>query len=132
MLHGKIETRVVKAGRKPPFPLGRYLIYTTKKAAEQWVVFDACGPEMTARINSIMKTEPTAKLNGYAIAIGTLSAVRPMVKADESKCFIGWSSDRWCLVFTDVQRIEPFQWEFGKQGIGFVPDSELSKIKPIP
>lgn len=30
--YNKIETRWVKAGKKPPFPLGQYLIYSTKKA----------------------------------------------------------------------------------------------------
>ena len=31
MLHGKIETRWVRKGKKPPFPLGKYIFYTTQK-----------------------------------------------------------------------------------------------------
>ena len=32
MLHGKVETRWIIEGRTPPMPLGKYLLYSTKKS----------------------------------------------------------------------------------------------------
>lgn len=130
MLHGKIETRIVQPGRKAPFPLGRYLIYTTKAGTDFAELVEICGPDTAQRILEILEHEPTAKLNGHAIATADLVAVRPMAKEDEARCFVPLHPLRWCLVFENVTRIEPFPWHFGKQGIGFVPDSELVKIKP--
>lgn len=144
MLHGKIETRWVRAGKKPPFPLGKYLFYTTQKPCDQKSLESWCGGEIIHRIHKILEHEPTANLNGYAIATGNLVEVKLLTPDDENTFvkFIGSKIDteskdlcvrkvQWGLHFKDVERIEPFKWKFGKQGVGFVTDSELGKIKPI-
>lgn len=52
MLHGKIETRWVKVGKKPPFPEGKYLFYSTQKRCKydkllQSGMFFELFPELT-------------------------------------------------------------------------------------
>lgn len=133
MLHGKVETRIVAAGKKPPFPLGQYLMYTTKKPMLKRDVEIMVGWELQEHIYSTLTKaqEATINLNGYAIAIGTLSEVRPMKEEDEMQCFVPYFTNRWCLIFKDVQRIEPFKFENGKQGIGFATPAEIAKIKIV-
>lgn len=136
MLHGKIETRKVAVGKKPPFPLGKYLFYTTQKPTPNPILFNWCGPEIMSNIVETLKNEPTRVMLQTAIAIGELKAIRPMINKDEEKCFVQnidmLGKSNWCLCFENVQRIESFIWNYGKQGVGFVPKSELVKIKIIP
>lgn len=135
--HLKKETRVPSINnmtgreRRLPFPLGKYLIYTTLQKTPNHLLLDWCGAEIYADIIERMKTEPTANLLGYAIGIGWLRDIRDMRPEDEKECFIKWKPNKDVLVFEDVTRIEPFVWKFGKQGVGFVPESELPKIKII-
>lgn len=144
MLHGKIETRWVKDGKKPPFPLGKYLFYTTQKPCDPQNLESWCGGEMIHWIWKVLEHEPTKDLDGYAIATGNLVEVKLLTLDDENTFvkFVGSKIDtsskiiydkkvQWGLHFKDVKRIAPFKWKFGKQGVGFVPDSELRKIKPI-
>lgn len=83
----------------------------------------------------VLTNEPTVNQCGYAIAIAELKSVRLFTEDDAAKAFVKnekrSTHTRWCLIFEDVKRIEPFIWNFGKQGIGFVPFSELPKIKVI-
>lgn len=135
MLHGKIETRKVKIGKKPPFPKGKYLFYTTKLACPNWKVFDWCGPEIFDNIITTLKDEPTKELSGWAIAVGELKkAPWVMNNKDEARCFVANKDEQgkstWCLEFENIQRIEPFEFLFGKQGVGILPISEHSKIIP--
>ena len=82
MLHGKIETRWIRAGKKPPFPLGKYVFYTTLKSCAQHELFNWCGEYLMLDITHKLLYEPTKELNGYAIAIGDLAKVRPMKRED--------------------------------------------------
>lgn len=147
MLHGKIETRWVLEGRKPPFPIGKYLFYSTKKGCSNEQIFDWCGKDMYDHILKVLKNDDTSLLNGYAIAIGDLVRVRKLECHEENIAFVkfvgkktvfntndGSFSDprvkvQWALVFDNVKPIQPFEWNFGAQGIGKVPDSEMGKIK---
>lgn len=145
MLNGKIETRIIEQGKKPPFPLGEYIFYTTQKSTPNPILFDWCGAEIMSSIIDANRNEPTANLHGYAIAKGELTSIRPMTKSDEVRCFIRYfgvieKTDKQgkkryyhqqCLIFEDVKRIEPFEFKFGKQGIGIANDEVVMKIKPI-
>lgn len=136
MLHGKIETRIVSAGRKPPFPLGKYLMYTTKVPMHRDQVLEACSDlgfiEGLAMVNTIyakIANEPVAQLDGYAFAVGELAEIRKMTVADVPQCFVPFSENRVCLVFENIERIDPFKWNFGKQGVGILPQEVYAKIK---
>ncbi len=146
MLYGKIETRWIMEDRKPPFPLGRYLFYTTQKNCDNPTLFDWCGAEIMKSISDTLGDDSTKDLNGYAIGIGDLVSTRLLTKEDEGRAFVKFigreqklnyisakynTKDQWALIFENVQRIEPFQCTFGKQGVGFVPESEIDKIKII-
>ena len=145
MLRGKIETRVVEVGRKPPFPLGDYLFYTTQKATDKELLEKWCGEEILDDMLDILVKEPTYTLDGYAIAIAKLVSIRPMTKEDESKCFIKYFGTtekvdkegkvryyhQNCLIFENIERIEPFKFEFGKQGVGIANQQTINKIKII-
>lgn len=142
MEFGKVETRWVRKGKKPPFPFGKYLFYSTIRMCENSELFEWCGAELMLSIGRTVILTQERLLNKAALSIGTLVTVRLMTKADEEKAFVKFIGERtvikkgvevvecqWCLVFINVQIIEPFEWKFGKQGVGFVPASELPKIK---
>lgn len=143
MLHGKTETRWVRKGKKPPFPLGQYLFYTTQVPCSQSNLFNWSGVEIMATITDALLTDETRGLNQCAIGIGTLTEIK-LLQKDDKKTFVKFSGTKtelindvevekvqWGLHFTNVQKIEPFIWKYGKQGVGFVPESELTKIKII-
>lgn len=145
MLHGKIETRWVREGRNPPFPLGKYLFYTTQKSCDDATLLEWCGEEIMMSIVKEVLNDETRTLSGYAIAVGDLWKTEQLKKPEEAKSFVkfignktfetkeGWDAKtQWGLHFENVKRIEPFKWNFGKQGVGFVPESELNKIKITP
>ncbi len=140
MLYDKIETRWVRENKKPPFPLGKYLFYTTKKPCDEKTMLEWCGPKMYKEILELMEGERTWPLNGYAIGIGDLIKIKPLEIEEESKAFVKFAGIKtevsinkvqWGLHFENVQGIEPFEWKYGKQGIGFVPESEIDKIKIV-
>lgn len=140
MMYGKIETRWVREGRKPPFPKGKYLSYTTKQPAGD-KLNDWCGPEIRDRIYKTLRDEDTM-FHGYALWIGKLVDMWIMKPEDEEKAFVNFvgiktfydkegemiKKVQWCLKFDNIWRIEPFKFEFGKQGVGILPESEHHKI----
>lgn len=142
MLHGKVETRWVRKGRKPPFPPGKYLIYSTAEACDYPTLYTWSGSILIKHIQDILENEPTRSLTGYALAIVDLREPVLMKPINELECFVkyvgeelrkdkfgrDWSYMQWCLPFRKVQRIEPFEFK-GKQGVGILPESEHSKIK---
>jgi hypothetical protein len=141
MLHGKIETRWVRRFKCPPFPLGKYLLYSTKKDVSIGAIQNISGPNLTEKIYSTLDGEKTAGLFGYALLIADLAEIRVMTKGDEEKAFALFKSDQdtcykqWCLVFQNVQRIKPFPWSYGKQGIGIIGQGKIpasEKLKIIP
>jgi hypothetical protein len=144
MLHGKIESRWVKRGKKPPFPLGKYLIYSTKKAYSMEEFARIAGDTEKEAMRRL-QGEPTRFKNGYAIAIGELTEVVPFGgKYTENLAFVDtdltyWQSPDpltidghvlWALKFENVQRIKPFPFK-GKQGVGFVPAELIEKIEVV-
>ena len=146
MLHGKIETRWVEDGRKPPFPEGKYLIYNTKSGCDKETIIRWCGQDIMQLIKDTLRDEPSSDLLGHAIAIGELVTKRPLTFADERMAFVLFQGlkhkfNEEGLVtkiyrqlgfwFENVQRIEPFEFNFGKQGVGILKDSERAKIKVI-
>lgn len=144
MLCDKIETRWVRKNKKPPFPIGKYLFYTTQKDCNNMTLFNWCGAEIMLSISEALGTNKKPTLLGYAIAIGELVEVSVLKPTDKNTFvkFIGKEVRKdkngkehtyiqWGLHFKNVKKIEPFEWNFGKQGVGFVPYSELEKIKII-
>lgn len=132
MLHGKVETRWVKKGKKPPFPLGAYLIYATKRSYTYYEVVSISGKNITEWILNTLKY-PWRQDAGYMICVGELIEVYPMKPEDEGTTFVKYEESethtRWCLRFKDVQPVVPYIWSHGKQGIGFLPESEVLNIK---
>jgi hypothetical protein len=134
MLHGKIETRKVRVNKKPPFPCGKYLFYTTQIPADQETLLNWSG-HFIEGIEKITRNESTIALNGYAIGIGVLKKLWIMKDEDEEKCFVNneWTpfKTNWCLGFENVHRIIPFEFKFGKQGVGILRKSEYEKINLV-
>jgi hypothetical protein len=134
MLHGKIETRT-----RPVAYRGDVLICTAKQLPPQGWVHLVSGTHQAERISEVLKAvkgnynfcseiEPTANLHGYAIAVGTIVGCRRMLPEDEDATFVQYDSGRWCWIFENVRRIEPFVWTHGKQGWLDVPLFEEEKI----
>ncbi|MDO9186954.1 MAG: hypothetical protein Q7W13_13150 [Bacteroidia bacterium] len=141
MFHGKVETRFVRKGKKPPFPKGKYLIYTTKKECDNATLYNWCGNDVILDITKMLhnSNDETRLLNGWAIGIATLSEIKILTPTDKSYVkFIGEKIEiiddipvtkiQWALHFKDIFKIKPFEWKHGKQGIGFVPECELQNI----
>ena len=142
MLYGKIETRWVREGKKPPFPFGKYLFYSTRKSCDSLTLIEWSGTGIASFIDSLLLQDGTRAFNGFAIATGDLRNIRLMTAEDEGKTFVKFRNGeyrrdkngnlhryvQWCLEFENVQAIEPFVFEFGKQGVGILPKSEYSKI----
>jgi hypothetical protein len=137
MLHGKTETR-----RKGTSVRGKVLICTCKEPYADNQVLGIAGDRQYARIKQAkdkFQDDPTWKLFGYAIGVADLTDCRLMYNSDQDDCFVEYRSRvvrddiiapaLYCWIFSNVQRIEPFKWNFGKQGWGFVPESEKGKIK---
>lgn len=142
MLHGKIETRWVRVGKKPPFPLGKYMLYTTQKECSQATLLDWCGPMIAAKLLFAVRADRTEHLNGYGICFGNLVKIEPMRPDQENECFVKYMGiierpdkngvmhkyQQQCLYFENIVRIEtPFIYK-GKQGTGFYkPEVEEMK-----
>lgn len=149
MLYGKIESRWVRSGRKAPFPLGKYLIYSTKKAYKDYE-FKRLSGETFYEARKCFGFEElipacTNNLNGFAIAVGDLVEVCPMpIAMLERAFFIPPTSELeydapdgqlridgytlWALVYNDVKRIKPFPFK-GKQGVGILTEAQRKKIE---
>ncbi len=141
MLHGKMESRWVKRGNKAPFPLGKYLIYSTQKAYSDSEFLRMSGPEYRDA-KRILADEGTTMVRGEALCIGELVEVCPMPKMWLSMAFY-WPPVKeledcddiaidgyvlWALWFMEVKRINPFPFK-GKQGVGILKASEQAKIR---
>ncbi len=137
MLHGKIETRWVRNDRKPPFPLGKYLLYSTLRGYAVKELYSVAG-DQTQRILSMMGDPKIASdftLLGHALCIGDLTHIGrsdqwPVHYSNDTFVDCHVADDeytRWLLFFDNVKRIKPFTIR-GKQGIGFLPKEDYSKI----
>lgn len=141
--YNKIETRWIADNHKPPFPLGKYLIYATQKmySIDE---FKSIAGDTAVHIYRDFSTKEKFHLRGMAIGVGDLVEVRKMEKEDAEKAFVQIKSDdalryigpdkgdksytRYCLVFENMREIIPFQFK-GKQGVGILPMEMKSKIK---
>lgn len=142
MFHGKIETRWVRKGKKPPFPLGRYFFYSTKKACENPTLFQWCGPDIMLSITQTLEGDITRFFNGSGLGFGDLVEVRLLTKEDEPKAFVKFKGERvvqdknfeiktyvqWALIFENLERVTPFTFDHGKQGVGFLKQPYLSQL----
>jgi len=150
MLHGKIESRWVAVEKKPPFPLGKYLIYSTKKSYSV-ESFKRLAGDYYQSARNIITREETSTLNGYALCIGDLWMVQPLGFNNLGKAYVDINAEMvrmgkedidwfeeiivdehqlWGLHFENMQRIKPFPFK-GKQGIGFLTDEQFEKIEFI-
>lgn len=142
MFHGKIETRWVRKGKKPPFPLGKYFFYSTKNACTNPTLFQWCGPEIMLSITETLSGDTTRFINGAGLGFGQLIELRLMTKEDEAKGFVKFIGERtvrdkrgndviqvqWALIFENPERIDPIPFDAGKQGVGILKQPYLSKL----
>jgi len=130
MLYNKIETRI---WNKNCNVRGQIIIYTSQQPMSLIDVRETVGFDIHKKIQSTLLNEPTAKLNGYAIAIGDLVDYRKMKPEDENLAFVPYLPERKCLIFENVKRIEPFilDRKFRGQGFRILDENEIKKIKYI-
>lgn len=142
MLHGKIETRWVRVNKKPPFPFGKYLFYSTLKACTESQLLDWSGGELTRLIHETLSGENTRVLNGYALAVGDLVGISTLNDTLRHSAFVESKGSKLVkdkkvaehiyvqrtLHFDNVKRITPFQFK-GKQGVGILTEEQISKIQ---
>lgn len=140
MLHGKIETRWVQEGKKPPFPLGLYLLYATKKS--QFQDFAITSGKYRVAAMEVLKDEVIIG-NGSLVAIGDLINLRLYDPAtDGPKTFVDSFDGRmqivkgdkcinyvlWCLEFESIHSIKKYFRFKGKQGVGKLDRADKDKI----
>lgn len=142
MAYGKIETRWVKKGKKPPFPLAEYLLYSTKKRYEDFEFRSIAGEMWYKKSTEIRMSDKTGIFHrdGYAILLGRLSHIIDtdgIVMNDLDKGLlktfvdVGYETETHRLVglvFEGIQRIKPFQFN-GKQGVGILSPEDFQKIE---
>jgi hypothetical protein len=129
MMHGKIETRWIKKGTKPPFPKGKYLLYACKKEYTLTQLSVIAGNQYN-RITTIINGLDL--IRGAAIAVGDLVKHIYIVPGMEDETFVRYqpplSKVMVGLIFENVKRIKPFPFK-GKQGVGFLSKEDERKIE---
>lgn len=140
MLHGKIETRWVRVGHKPPFPLGPYLIYSCLADYTLPQLSQIAGhqyPRIIEKINGLKL------LHGVALCVAELEKKIWIVPGMDDETFVRYQPPVWRvnkkgerykvamagLVFKDVKPIKPFHFKAGKQGVGFLTKEDEAKIE---
>jgi hypothetical protein len=157
MLHGKIETRWVRDGKKPPFPLSQYLIYSTKKYYTSEEFSNIAGKyasdgrkkienDPSLSVKWMSKNQPLNINKSWAIAVGTLTEVELFRPQQQPMAFVDTGMPSfpvkhvdtkgnlivlWALIFENVKRIKPFEFTHGKQGVGILKDEDRNKIQPV-
>lgn len=133
MLHGKIETRWRMVSRKIPFPLGKYLIYSTQKVFKEWELKHLCGQHQWTRV--IERVGNISELNRQsAICFATLKDIVMVMPGMEDQTFIkhvppsgGYA--RFGLIFDDVKPLVQTPFKEGKQGVGFLYQDSFSELQ---
>lgn len=140
MFHGKIETRWIRQGTKPPFPLGEYLLYSCKQEYPVQTVSQMAGEKQFKRIKEL--THGATLLKGHALMLGTLKKIIYVVPGMENETFVMYQGPqqyvnkrgnivtrvRVGLIFENIRAIKPFPFK-GKQGVGILSDQDRAKIK---
>ena len=114
MLYGKIETRTWDTSYR-----GWVLICASKLPYKPINLAEICHEWQLERLRMMLKRD--AMLNSHAIGIGRLVESRPMVKADENRCYVKYDPNLFCHIYKDVQPIEPLHWV---GTLGFKPVSK--------
>lgn len=135
MAYGKIETRFVRNGKKPPFPLGQYLIYSCRKFydVDEGGLDEISTPEQIAKIVELQNSDDLFFCEfGSAIVLCDLTKIIDPLTEDIQNTWVKYVAPDSCyrrvgLVFENVKRIVPFDFK-GKQGIGFLSDEDFEKI----
>lgn len=132
----KVETRWVRIGRKPPFPLGTYLIYATQKVYSL-KEFQSIAGEFGDIVLRDITYNGIFEVRGAAIGIGDLVKVERFNPIHQRETYVKWiggdnsqTHTRWLLRFDNMRAIKPFTIK-GKQGIGFLSEADLKKIEFI-
>jgi len=135
MLHGKIETRWCRVGKKPSFPLGKYVLYSTKKPYDGFELVSISGGECLMNIPKVLKDDKTKNLNGYTLGLFNLVKIEPMTKEMEAKCFVNYKppiqrkdkkgvTHKYQLMALHFELMEAFEqpevFRYGKQGVGIL------------
>lgn len=144
--YNKLETRWALEGRRPSYPLGKYIGYSTLKPCTDEQFIEWTGG---TKRPEYLKQEP---LNGYAIWLGEVTGMRLMEKKDETTTYIKYigrklfpkvieqinvTKIQWVLFFENVKQIQTFKFEdengksIGKQGVGKLEFKYHHKIKII-
>jgi hypothetical protein len=131
--HDKIETRWVKKGKKPPFPLGKYVLYATKKIMDAGEVVRVSGPFIH---DQRWPEDPRYLITGIPLVVADLVKVddwtmeknwdlghKTFVMYDESE-----THRRVMLFFENKNRIKPFHLK-GKQGVGILTPEQKAMIE---
>lgn len=140
MLHGKIETRWIRAGTKPPFPLGPYLLYACKTEYPLQTLSQIAGEKQYKRITGIING--LKLIRGAALCTGDLVKIIYIVPGMEDETFVRYQGPmefvskrgtptkkvRVGLIFENVRRIKPFPFK-GKQGVGILSAEDRAKIE---
>jgi hypothetical protein len=140
MLHGKIETRWIRAGTKPPFPLGPYLLYACKADYPLQTLSQIAGEKQYKRITEIINGLKLVR--GAALCTGDLVKIIYIVEGMEDETFVRYQGPmefvskhgtmvkkvRVGLIFENVRRIKPFPFK-GKQGVGILSDIDMALIE---
>jgi hypothetical protein len=110
---------------------GEVLICSARKPYRPIITRGICGPKQYSRLEFALLDEALKDLHGYALGVVTIVGSHKMEEKDEDSSFVAYSplNPRYCWELDNIRRIEPFAWEFGKQGWLNVPESELGKIK---
>lgn len=128
ILKDKLETRWVLNGKKPPFPRGKYLIYSCKRVFKPDEVKRISGPYL----DDEWMDDFRYKYVGMALFIADLVGVRDMVWDDQEKAFVEWGraqdSRQVILDFQNRRRIKMFPFK-GKQGVGILTPEEKAQIE---
>lgn len=113
MFHGKIETRRWRFFHKYK---GLVLICLSAQKYSDSDLTGICSGAQIKMIENVLKNEPTATLNGFAVGVGRLVQTRWMNLEDQEKTFVSFDEELQCHIYQNVRRIKPFPF---KNGLGF-------------
>jgi hypothetical protein len=136
MAFGKVETRFVRHGRKAPFPLGKYMLYSCQKSYDvsDGALQDLCTREQEERIEELQyENDFLFCAFGEPMFIADLVKIIDPLTEDVENTWVKFVPEtvvqrRVGLVFENVKQIKPFLFR-GKQGIKFLTDKEKSEIE---
>lgn len=134
----KVETRWVRKGKKPPFPLGWYALYSTKKAFQDHEVKFISGPAYRHIVEERKLRPELFDANGCIIGFAKLVTVERMdhnpIVGAIGRTFVDYQDDhefdRWILIFENQIEVAHFPYR-GKQGVGFLDDEHRLRINHI-